>query len=65
MDYWFETEIRARRDEVIASVIRSRNVRLAESGRSTGFRARRADGAQVMSDRLARLALALRGTERA
>jgi hypothetical protein len=65
MDYWFETEIRARRDDALASAIRSRHARLAESGRSRGVRARIADGAQALSDRLARLALAVRGTEHA
>ena len=65
MDFWFESEIRARHAEVLASAIRSRHVRLAESGRSTGIRARLADGAQSLSDRLAHIALILRGTERA
>ena len=65
MDFWFETELRARRDEILANAVRSRNVRLAESGRSIGIRAHLADGAQAMSDRLAQLALLLRGTERA
>lgn len=64
MDYWYETEIRARRDDVLASALRRRHARLARSGRSTGVRAALAGGAQAMSDRLAQFANLLRGTER-
>lgn len=63
MDFWFETEIRARHNDLLAFATRSRLARLAQSGRSTSMRARIADGAQGLSDRLARLALALRGPE--
>lgn len=65
MDYWFETELRARRNELLAFARRTRLARLAEAERSSSVRARIADGAQILSDRLAQLALALRGTERA
>ena len=65
MEYWYETEIRAHRNELLAAAERSRHVRLAESGRSTGVRAYLADSAQAMSERLAELASSLRGTENA
>ncbi|MGA8534804.1 MAG: hypothetical protein WB615_11895 [Candidatus Tumulicola sp.] len=60
MDYWFETESRMRRDDAIETAQRSRQSRLAQSGRSTGVRTRIADGAQAMSDALAALARTLR-----
>ncbi len=60
MDYWFETEIRMRRDDAVETANRSRQIRLAESGRSTSVRTRIADGAQAMSDALATLARTLR-----
>ena len=65
MEYWFETEIRAHRNDVLASAKRGRLARLAESGRSTGVRAYLADSAQAMSERLAEFASLLRGTENA
>ncbi len=65
MDYWFEAEVRARHDRIRAYASRNRLARLCESGRSTGVRARLADGAQEMSDRLARFAMRLRGEETA
>lgn len=61
MDYWFETEVRARHDDARSSAHRSRTARLASRGRSTGVRARLADHAQAMSDRLAHFATRLRG----
>jgi hypothetical protein len=42
---------------------RSRLLRLAEGGRSTGVRGRIANGAQAMSDALASLARTLRNGE--
>jgi hypothetical protein len=65
MDLWFETEIRMRRDDALDDANRSRMIRLAESGRSTGVRARIADGAQAVSDALAALARSLRASETA
>jgi hypothetical protein len=60
MDYWFETESRMRRDDAVETANRSRQIRLAESGRSTSVRTRIANGAQAMSDVLASLARTLR-----
>ncbi|MEO6836196.1 MAG: hypothetical protein ABI231_09885 [Candidatus Tumulicola sp.] len=65
MDSWFETEIRMRRDDAVKTANRSRLIRLAESGRSTGVRTRIANGAQSMSDALASLAHMLRAGETA
>lgn len=65
MEFWYESEIRARRSEVHASAKRSRLVRLAEDGRSTGVRMHLADAVQALSERLAEFAAALRGTENA
>lgn len=65
MDYRLEAELRARRDEIFAFAKRRRLIRLAESGRSIGLRARIANGAQMLSDRLADIAALVRGTERA
>lgn len=60
MDYWLETESRMRRDDAVETARRCRLIRLAEDGRSTGVRARIADGAQAMSDAFAALAQTLR-----
>lgn len=60
MDFWFETEIRARRDDALAAASRFRRARLCESGRSIGVRTHLADGAQALSDGLAHLATLLR-----
>ncbi len=60
MDYWLETESRMRRDDAVETANRSRQIRLAESGRSTSVRTRIANGAQAMSDVLAALARTLR-----
>ena len=65
MDYWYEAEVRARRDALLATAHRSRIARLCESGRSSGVRARLADGAQLVSDTFAHLATRLRGPSRA
>ena len=65
MDYWFDTEIRMRRDDVLKSADRSRLIRLAESGRSSTVRGRIANGAQAASDALAALARTLRSGETA
>ena len=65
MDLWFETEIRMRRDDALRSAQRSRMIRLAESGRSTGVRTRIANAAQTVSDALAALARSLRAGETA
>lgn len=65
MEYWYEAEIRAHRNEVLAAAERSRLARLAESGRSTGVRAYLADNVEAMSERLAQFASLLRGTENA
>ena len=64
MDYWLETEVRARRDAILASAERSRIARLCESGRSIGIRARLANAAQMVSDAFAELAMRLRGPSR-
>jgi hypothetical protein len=60
MDYWLETESRMRRDAAVELADRTRQIRLAESGRSTSVRTRIANGAQAMSDALALLAQTLR-----
>jgi hypothetical protein len=60
MDYWFETESRMRRDDAVETANRIRQIRLAQSGRSTSVRTRIADGAQALSDTLAALARTLR-----
>jgi hypothetical protein len=60
MDYWLQTESRMRREDAVDTANRSRQIRLAESGRSTSVRTRIADGAQVVSDALAALARNLR-----
>ena len=60
MDYWFEKESRMRRDHAIETARRSRMIRVAEGGRSTGVRTHIADGAQALSDALAALARVLR-----
>ena len=66
MDFWFETEIRVRRDDVLASVLHRQRIREVESGRrSTGLRAHVADSAQTLSDCLANVADRLRDTTRA
>lgn len=65
MDFWFETEIRMRRDDAIKAAHRRALIRLAESGRSRSVRTRIANGAQVMSDALASLARNLRARETA
>ena len=65
MDYWFHTEIRMRRNDVLKSADRSRLIRLAESGRSSTVRGRIANGAQAASDALAALARTLRTGETA
>ena len=65
MDHWYESHIRAHRNEVHFAAERGRLARLAESGRSTNVRAYLADRAQTMSERLADIAAQLRGTEHA
>ena len=60
MEFWHETEIRMRRNDAVEAANRSRQLRLAESGRSTSVRGRIANGAQAMSDALALLARTLR-----
>ena len=60
MDYWYQTEARMRRDDAVEAANRSRQTRLAESGRSTSVRTRIADGAQAMSNALGALARMLR-----
>ena len=60
MDYWLQTESRMRRDAAVEIANRSRQVRLAESGRSTSVRTRVADGAQAMSEAFAAIARMLR-----
>lgn len=65
MDHWYESHIRAHRNEVHTAAERGRQARLAESGRCTGVRAYLADRAQTMSERLADVAAMLRGTEHA
>lgn len=64
MEYWFETEIRARREGVVASVKRRKQIRLAKRGRSSA-RAYVAGGIQAVSDCLAVIATRLRGIEHA
>ena len=63
MEFWHETEIRMRRADAVETANRSRLIRLAGSGRSTGVRGRIANGAQAMSDALASLARSLRAGE--
>lgn len=48
MDLWLEAEVRVRRDELYDVARVTRQVRLAESGRSTGIRGRIADGADAL-----------------
>lgn len=63
MEFWHEAEIRMRRHDAVETANRSRLLRLAESGRSTGLRGRIANGAQAMSDVLASVARSLRATD--
>ncbi|HEY8296528.1 MAG TPA: hypothetical protein VIG32_00695 [Candidatus Baltobacteraceae bacterium] len=60
MDHWISSETHQRREELYSYASRARIVRLAESGRSTSFRGRIADGAQAMSDLLAHVAQTVR-----
>lgn len=64
MEFWFEAEIRTRRDSALETARRIRLVRLARKGRSSGVRAHIADGALALSERLAMLARAMRASER-
>jgi hypothetical protein len=63
MELWHQAEVRIRREDAMETVNRSRLLRLAEGGRSTGVRGRIANGAQAMSDALASLARTLRDGE--
>ncbi len=56
MDLWLQAEVRVRREELYAVARLARLIRLAESGRSTGFRGRIADGADALSSAFAHLA---------
>jgi hypothetical protein len=60
MDIWLSYESHARRKELLASAHRARLARLAQGGRSRGFRGRIADGAQIVSELLASFAHAVR-----
>ena len=65
MEHWYYTEIHARRDDILKSARRRRLARLATSGRSSTVRARVAEIAETISERLAQFADDLRGTENA
>ena len=64
MDYWVKNEVRARRDEVVASYRKRRWRSLAILPRTTA-RAAVAGAAQAMSDSLAAFARSLRRDEAA
>ena len=63
MDFWLQTETRARREDALENSRRSRLARLAANGRSPRLRNRIADNAQAVSDVLAALARSLRNSE--
>ncbi|HTX58222.1 MAG TPA: hypothetical protein VMH02_01010 [Verrucomicrobiae bacterium] len=63
MELWLETELRVRRENVLETARRCRNLRLAESGRSSSVRAYAAGAVQLASDALANLARNLRAGE--
>ena len=65
MDYWFEAEIRAHRHRLLANAANHRRACLVRAGKRKSMRAKLADWVQVLSDRLAHTAAAMRGTERA
>ena len=46
MELWHQAEVRICRDDAMETANRSRLLRLAEGGRSTGVRGRIANGAQ-------------------
>jgi hypothetical protein len=60
MEPWQYAEIRARRDSAYSFAAKARQLRLIESGRITGVRARIADGTEAVGHLLVGLARAIR-----
>jgi hypothetical protein len=63
MEHWISVDIQRRREELHAEAVRSRMIRMLESGRSRTLRARIADGAESLSELLAGLARVMRSDE--
>lgn len=63
MEHWMSVEIHYRREQLLAQAVRARVIRTLESGRSSSFRGRIADGAESLSVLLAGLARTMRNHE--